>query len=133
VTAECADIATIYSVGVNFTQVTDARAAAVLPSDVLGRLGRRLKKLIAEIAKLDRVEFFFNYPKWSMYYSDRILGIALCQGAAVHYSTGKTGINDFDVFPLYRKNPLNNSYARRIKTYDFVNAKIGKTKGFQNY
>ena len=42
-------------------------------------------KRLAIIAQKDQVEFFDKYPnKWGTLYSGRALGIALCQGAALH-------------------------------------------------
>ena len=53
-------------------------------------------KTLAEIAKNDRNNFFLKYPSWKRDFANRVLCIALCQGAGQHYVDGKTGINDFD-------------------------------------
>ncbi|HRJ59525.1 MAG TPA: hypothetical protein PLV64_24810 [Anaerolineales bacterium] len=82
---------------------------------------------LLEIAKQDREAFFYTHPEWRKYYSQRVIGVALCQGAAKHYVDGSTGINDFDVYTFYRKHPQRNWYAKRIKSYDFGDKKFGKS------
>jgi hypothetical protein len=59
-----------------------------------------LGRLLA-LAQQDRRQFFARNPGWAPYYADRILGTALCQGAAWHYVRGGVGINDFDVYTFY--------------------------------
>lgn len=87
---------------------------------------RDLKKLL-QIAKRDRETFFMVHPEWAKFYAKRVLCVVLCQGAAQHYDDGITGINDFDVYTFYKKHPLKNWYAKRIKCYDFGNPKFGKS------
>ena len=88
---------------------------------------RDLQRL-ASIAKEDREEFFKAHPEWAEAYRDRVLCIALCQGAAKHFIDGKTGINDFDVYTFYRQNPKKPWYAKRIKNYDLGDAKFGQSQ-----
>jgi hypothetical protein len=38
-------------------------------------------------------------------YDKRVIAVALCQGAALHYVDGKTGVKDFDVFTFYAAHP----------------------------
>jgi hypothetical protein len=83
---------------------------------------------LAEIARMDREDFFKAHPEWAEVYRDRVLCIALCQGAAKHFIDGKTGIHDFDVYTFYRQNPKKLWYAKRIKNHDFGDAKFGKTE-----
>src|SRR3954470_21519836 len=78
-----------------------------------------------ELAKQDREEFFARKPEWARYYADRILGTALCQGAAWHYVRGDIGINDFDVYTFYAANPERTWYAKRIARLDFGSPKFG--------
>ena len=56
---------------------------------------------LLRLAQKDREEFFRKYPDWACLYADRILGTALCQGAALHYVRPDVGINDFDVYTFY--------------------------------
>jgi hypothetical protein len=85
-------------------------------------------KRLAQIAQKDQIEFFENHPEWAKLYSDRKICIALCQGAALHYINGSTGINDFDIYTFYRKHPAKDLYPKRIKSYDFGNAKFGQSQ-----
>ena len=57
---------------------------------------------LALLARQDREEFFSRYPRWQQLYSDRILCVALCQGAAVHYVNEENGVKDFDVWTFYK-------------------------------
>jgi hypothetical protein len=83
-----------------------------------------LARLLA-LAQQDRRQFFARNPGWAPYYADRILGTALCQGAAWHYVRGEVGINDFDVYTFYAANPARTWYAKRIARLDFGNPKFG--------
>jgi hypothetical protein len=56
---------------------------------------------LAAIAKDDRGARFARRPRWRPY-ADRILCVALCQGAALHYVDGRNGIKDIDVYVLRR-------------------------------
>ena len=85
-------------------------------------------KRLALIAQRDQIEFFENHPEWARLYSARKICIALCQGAALHYLDGTTGINDFDVYIFYRKHPAKDLYPKRIKSYDFGDAKFGQSQ-----
>lgn len=86
-----------------------------------------LRRLL-RIAQNDQIGFFENHPKWARLYSRRKICIALCQGAALHYTNGCTGINDFDVYTFYRKHPSKDVYPKRIKSYDFGNPKFGQSQ-----
>jgi hypothetical protein len=101
----------------------------------VGSAGRSYKVIkvtdlrrLALIARKDQIEFFENHPEWARLYSGRKICIALCQGAALHYIDGSTGINDFDVYTFYRKHPAKDLYPKRIKSYDFGNAKFGQSQ-----
>jgi hypothetical protein len=90
-------------------------------------------KRLSEIASQDRKGFFRAHPQWAKLYERRVICVALCQGAALHYIDGTTGVNDFDVYTFYEKNPLKDLYAKRIKSYDFGNPKFGKSLGKLNF
>ncbi len=83
---------------------------------------------LADIARQDREDFFYRQPEWAKFYRDRILCVALCQGAAQHYIDSTTGINDFDVYTFYEAHTQKAWYAKRIKSYDFGDPKFGKSK-----
>ena len=72
----------------------------------------------------DHEDFIRRHPK----YKDlKILSICLCQGAALHYLDGKTGIRDFDVYIFFEKHPTIKYPFRRRGFRDFGKYKFGKT------
>lgn len=100
----------------------------------VGRAGRSFEPITAqdlrrldEIARQDRARFFQEHPPWAALYGDRVLCVALCQGAALHYLDSATGINDFDVYTFYRQNPEGVWCHRRKTFYDFGLAKFGQS------
>jgi len=82
---------------------------------------------LAQIARQDREAFFQDNSEWAEVYAQRVLCVALCQGAAMHYVDSRTGINDFDVYTFYKAHPRKHWCARRIKSYDFGNPKFGQS------
>jgi hypothetical protein len=60
---------------------------------------------LALLSREDREEFFSRLAGWRRLYADRILCVALCQGAAVHYVNEKNGVKDFDVWTFTRSIP----------------------------
>jgi len=82
---------------------------------------------LAEIARWDREDLFRRIPRWGRLYADRVLCVALCQGAALHYVTGQTGVKDFDVWTFYRAHPAAPFPARRLRTVDFGDRKFGQS------
>ncbi|MBB4636889.1 hypothetical protein [Longimicrobium terrae] len=80
---------------------------------------------LAQIAADDLSDFFDRHPEWAGQYQNRVLGTALCQGAASHYLHGEAGINDFDVYTFFARNPVRDWYAKRNKTADFGVPKFG--------
>jgi hypothetical protein len=84
---------------------------------------------LAEIAELDSEAFFRRKPDYAAL-RDRVLAVALCQGAALHYVNGRNGIKDLDVWTFYSGHPdLKIFPPRRRKSYDFENRKFGMTSG----
>jgi hypothetical protein len=82
---------------------------------------------LARIAVEDREAFFANDSSWGELYKDRVLAIALCQGAAAHYVYGECGVNDFDVYTFYEDNPARHWYAKRKPSADFGDPKFGQS------
>jgi hypothetical protein len=82
-------------------------------------------KQLALIAREDREDLFKRLPKWKRLYKDRILCVALCQGAALHFLAGKNGVKDFDVWTFYAEHPEAPFPARRIAYKDFGESKFG--------
>jgi hypothetical protein len=69
------------------------RSLAVIDVDDLRRL--------AGIAAKVEAGLFARHPQGAGRYSGRLLGRALCQGAALHYLDGKNGVKDLDVWSFY--------------------------------
>jgi hypothetical protein len=80
---------------------------------------------LALISKEDREDFFSRHPCWQRLYADRVLCLALCQGAAVHYLNGKNGVKDFDVWTFYAKHSEAAFPWRRRGKKDYGPSKFG--------
>lgn len=91
------------------------------------RIDREDLVTLSAIAANDRAEFFDLHPDWAKVYRDRFVGAALCQGAALHFTSGQVGIQDFDVYSFYAEHPARRWYAKRSKHVDFGNSKFGKS------
>src|SRR4051812_48950852 len=68
------------------------RSQARITGEVLNRL--------SEIAAEDREDRFRRRPRWAPY-RDRILCVALCQGASLHYLDHQNGVKDLDVWTFF--------------------------------
>jgi len=83
-------------------------------------------KVLSRIARKDREAFFQRYPDWFKLYSNRLLCVALCQGAALHFVDGLNGVKDFDVWSFFRENPGKPAIPyRRIVSQPFEYSKSG--------
>lgn len=98
----------------------------------VGPEGRSFKRIrhkdllrIASIAEEDRAAFFSREPGWAKFYADRLIAVALCQGAALHYVDGRCGIQDFDVYTFFARHPARAWYARRNMQVDFGDPYFG--------
>ena len=88
---------------------------------------------LAQLAQADREEFFHRYPRWAHLYSKRLLCVALCQGAALHYLDGKNGVKDFDVWSFFREVTNQPIRRRRVVHRDFGNAKFGTSPSWPDF
>jgi hypothetical protein len=82
---------------------------------------------LASIARQDREAFFAGHDDWASLYQDRLVAVALCQGAAAHFVDGQRGINDFDVYTFYAAHPSRPWYAKRNKPWDYGDPKFSRT------
>jgi hypothetical protein len=81
---------------------------------------------LAAFAREDRDAFFMRHERWRPY-ADRVLCVALCQGAALHYVDGRNGVKDFDVYTFYAESPEAGPWwARRIARVDFGRSRFGR-------
>jgi len=92
------------------------RANAPLTEDHLKRLGK--------IAHKDREGLFARNPHLAVY-RDRILLVALGQGAALHYLDGVNGVKDLDVYTFYAEHPDFAWPYRRRGVADFGPSELG--------
>lgn len=89
------------------------------------RIERADLERLAALAEADRVAFFAEYPDWAAQYRDRVLAVALCQGAALHYLRSEVGVQDFDVYTFYARHPTRPWPAKRKKHADFGDPRFG--------
>jgi len=93
---------------------------------------RDLKKL-TRLAFNDLSEFLKTHPQWQTYHL-RILCVALCQGAALHYLEQKVGVKDFDVWIFFRSaSNLKPFPYRRVGHSDFGHSRFGKREADKGY
>lgn len=91
-----------------------------------------LKRLV-QIARADLREFFARYPEHASLYRGRLLGYALCQGAANHFIGRSDGIQDFDVYAFFAAHPRRQWYAKRVAVRDFGDPKFGQSASKPTY
>jgi len=92
-----------------------------------------LEKL-ARIAGEDVVEFFNRHERWRTLFEGRIICVALCQGAALHYCDGKNGVKDFDVWTFFAALPDVRYFpAKRRARRDFGTSRFGRHPADKSY
>jgi hypothetical protein len=83
----------------------------------------RLESLALE----DRNKFFTRNPALARLYHARVLCVALCQGAALHFLDGKNGVKDFDVWTFFAAHPARKFPSRRpVMRADFGPSRFGR-------
>ena len=80
---------------------------------------------LASLAERNRNTFFARRGRWRIY-QDRIVAVALCQGAALHFVDRKSGVKDFDVWTFYATHPAGPFPARIVSHEDFGESKFGR-------
>jgi hypothetical protein len=101
------------------------RSYESITDDDLQRLG--------ELAAHDRNSLFARRLETGRLYADRLLAVALCQGAALHRLNGKNGVKDFDVWSFYEEHPERPYPYRRNGTADFGDPKFGTSPGWEHF
>jgi hypothetical protein len=81
---------------------------------------------LAVLAAGAEAELSGRNPGGSGRYAGRLLGRALCQGAALHYVNGKNGVKDFDVWSFYAQLDDWPFPPRWRGTRDFGRSKFGR-------
>jgi hypothetical protein len=81
---------------------------------------------LSDLARMDREDLFARKPLLSQRYAHRLVCVALCQGAALHYLDGRNGVKDFDVWTFYAEHPDGPFPYRRVGRRDFGPSKFGR-------
>jgi len=71
---------------------------------------------LAALAYTEEESFFARNPHLVQAYRDRLIAVALCQGAALQYLGRGYGINDFDIHFFYAQNPAKLRLSRAVKS-----------------
>lgn len=82
---------------------------------------------LATIAEEDREDRFARKPHWREIYGNRVIAVALCQGAALHLLDGRTGVKDFDVWTFFAAGPEKPFPPRWRVERDFGDRKFGRS------
>lgn len=104
------------------------------------RIDKRTFERLSRIARTDRARFLESRPE----YRGRLICVALCQGAGLHYvdmvrgRRRPNGVKDFDVWSFFATIPGERFPAyRRSTSVDFGPSKFGRWKGepprFRNF
>jgi hypothetical protein len=92
----------------------------------LARIERADLLRLAALAADAEADLFRRNPHGSGRYAGRLLGRALCQGAALHYVNQRNGVKDFAVWSFYAQYDDWPFPARRRGTRDFGPSKFGR-------
>jgi hypothetical protein len=84
--------------------------------------------ILAQIAERECEAFFERNPHLIPLYEERLLAIALCQGAALQFIGKGYGVKDFDIHFFYFKNPTKPRLSRAVKR---LWTDVGKFKNVQ--
>jgi hypothetical protein len=95
----------------------------------LGRIERADLLRLAALAADAEADLFRRNPQGSGRYAGRLLGRALCQGAALHYVNQRNGVKDFDVWSFYAQYDDWPFPARWRGTRDFGPSRFGRYPG----
>lgn len=86
-------------------------------------VGRQELRALVALAKTEERFFFERNPHLVRPYRDRLLAVALCQGAALQYLRCGYGVKDFDVHFFYAQNPSKPRLSRAVKR---ISASVGR-------
>jgi hypothetical protein len=107
-------------------------------------VGRAELQALTTLAKAEEAAFFERNPHLVRPYRNRLIAVALCQGAALQYLRRGYGVNDFDVHFFYSQNPRQPKLTRagkrmhsnvgRFKNMpvDFLRSRAGQAQSREN-
>jgi len=78
-------------------------------------VGTRELRAISDLADAEERDFFCRNSHLVGVYRNRLIAIALCQGAALQYLGRGYGVNDFDIHYFYSQNPKKPRLSRAVK------------------
>lgn len=81
---------------------------------------------LARIARSEREDFFGRHPEWAMLYRKRLVCVALCKDAALHFVNGSTGVDAFDVWTFYAEHAEAPFPFQQTARADFGKSKFGR-------
>lgn len=90
------------------------------------RITRADLKRIARMARSEREEFFGRHPEWAILYGKRLLCVALCKDAAMHFVNGSTGVDVFDVWTFYAEHAEAPFPFQQVVKADLGKSKFGR-------
>jgi hypothetical protein len=90
------------------------------------RLRREDLARLRDVAQEALAERISSTPVGGLY-ADRLLLLALCQGAAQHYLDGAHGVKDLDVWAFFRSGPEKPFPWRARWTADFGPSHLGRS------
>jgi len=92
----------------------------------LERIRKSDLRRLARIARQEREDLFERHPEWALLYRKRVICSALCQGAALHFINGTSGVSDFDVWTFYAEHP-EAAFPHHLVTHrDFGKSRFGR-------
>ena len=98
----------------NISRIKRTLADAVSQQRLFHPITRTHLQCLAELAATEEHRFFEKNASAALY-KDRLLAVALCQGAALHCVDLKNGVKDFDIHFFYLQHPAKKRLARAVK------------------
>jgi hypothetical protein len=89
-------------------------------------IGRADLRRLAHLAQEDREDFFTRHPEFSILYNRRLLCVALCDDAALHYVNGVSGVAEFSVWSFYAEHAEAPFPFHLVGHADFGKSKFGR-------